>query len=77
MNLVVNLLSFVLSTFTFCRSFTPELATWYKNFKKTDNGDKFNIVFVSSDKNDEEFKGYFQEMPWLALPFKWRDIKVY
>ena len=62
--------------FTFCRSFTPVLADWYKTFKKTANGDKFNIVFVSSDRQEYEFNDYFEQMPWLALPFERRDVKV-
>jgi len=31
---------------------------------------------VSSDKKEDEFKGYYEEMPWLALPFSDRDRKV-
>ena len=27
------------------------------------------IVFVSGDRDDESFKGYFSKMPWLAIPF--------
>ncbi|XP_064392520.1 nucleoredoxin-like [Halichondria panicea] len=59
-----------------CRSFTPQLATWYKGFKKGPNGDKFEIVFVSSDRDDASFKEYFNEMPWLALPFVEREKKA-
>lgn len=29
---------------------------------------KFEIVYVSSDKDMEEFKGYFDKMPWVAQP---------
>ena len=29
----------------------------------------FELVFVSSDQDDEKFKEYYNEMPWLALPF--------
>ena len=59
-----------------CRAFTPQLATWYNNFKKGPNGDKFEIVFVSSDRDDGSFQEYFKEMPWLALPYKDRTKKV-
>lgn len=59
-----------------CRAFTPQLAQWYKNFKEGPNGDKFNIVFVSSDRDEKSFKEYFKEMPWLALPYEFRDKKV-
>jgi nucleoredoxin len=49
-----------------CRGFTPQLATYYNTYK-----DKFNfeIVFVSSDKEDHAFNEYWGEMPWLALPY--------
>lgn len=29
----------------------------------------FEIVYVSSDNNETEFKSEFDSMPWLALPF--------
>ncbi|XP_072013890.1 nucleoredoxin-like [Amphiura filiformis] len=58
-----------------CRSFTPSLAKFYDNFKKTDEGKKFEIVFLSSDRDESAFSEYFKEMPWLALPFANRDIK--
>lgn len=59
-----------------CRAFTPQLATWYKNFKEGPNGDKFEIVFVSSDRDEGSFQEYYKEMPWLALPYKERTKKV-
>jgi len=33
------------------------------------------IVFVSSDKDDQSFKDYFGEQPWAALPYGMRDLK--
>ena len=58
-----------------CRGFTPKHAESYKAIK--DSGDKpFEIVFVSSDKDQEQFDAYFAEMPWLALPFEQRDLKA-
>ncbi|KAK3416839.1 LOW QUALITY PROTEIN: hypothetical protein EUGRSUZ_H02594 [Eucalyptus grandis] len=27
------------------------------------------IIFVSADKDEESFSGYFSKMPWLAIPF--------
>jgi len=59
------------------RAFTPQLAVWYKKFKKdSPNKDNLEIVFVSSDRDESSFNEYFQEMPWLALPYKCRDLKV-
>jgi len=57
-----------------CRGFTPKLAERYKELKA--KGEAFEIVFVSSDRDDEAFKEYFASMPWLALPFADRDTKA-
>ena len=59
-----------------CRAFTPQLAEWYKKFKKGANGDNLEIVFVSSDRDETAFKEYFAEMPWHALSYAQRDKKV-
>jgi nucleoredoxin len=59
-----------------CRAFTPQLAEFYKKIKDGPNGSNFEIVFVSSDRDDASFTEYFNEMPWLALPFSDRDRKV-
>jgi len=58
-----------------CRGFTPELAKFYKQMKEK-VGDKFEIIFISSDRSEGDWKGYFAEMPWLSIPFSARDIKV-
>jgi nucleoredoxin len=50
-----------------CRGFTPELVKKYEAIKAA--GKDFEIVFVSSDKDDKGFQEYFGEMPWLALPY--------
>jgi len=47
-----------------CRGFTPKLAEFYKKMK-----DRLEIVFVSSDNDEQQWAEYFGEMPWLALPF--------
>lgn len=56
-----------------CRGFTPKLAETYKKIQK--DGKPFEIIFVSSDKGEDQFKEYFGEMPWLALPFCERKQK--
>lgn len=53
--------------------FTPKLVDWYNRIKKGPNGDRLNIVFVSSDFDDESWRDYCAEMPWYALDFKDRD----
>ena len=48
-----------------CQRFTPVLADAYGELpRKT-----FEIVFISSDRDEDSFNKYFAEMPWLALPF--------
>ncbi|XP_034908653.1 probable nucleoredoxin 1 [Populus alba] len=49
-----------------CRNFTPLLVEVYEQLSS--KGD-FEVVFISSDGDDESFNTYFSEMPWLAIPF--------
>jgi len=56
-----------------CRGFTPQLAQWYTKDLKSKG---LEVVFVSSDKDEEQFKDYFKEMPWLALDFEDRKRKA-
>jgi len=50
-----------------CRQFTPILAGIYQQLQKEKKA--FEIVFVSSDKDEKSFQEYFNSMPWKALPF--------
>lgn len=59
-----------------CRMFTPELTAFYRKFKETEAGSRLEIVFVSSDRDEEAFKEYLAEMPWPAVPYKERARKV-
>ena len=55
-----------------CRGFTPKFAEWYimdLNVKGSE------VIFVSSDRDEDSFKDYFKEMPWLALTYSERDLK--
>jgi len=56
-----------------CRGFTPVLAKAYVDHLKAKG---MEIVFVSSDRSDADFQGYFGEQPWLALPYEARDLKA-
>ena len=47
-----------------CRGFTPQLAEFYRSHADTKS---FEIVFVSSDNDETEFKSYFAEMPWTSV----------
>jgi len=55
-----------------CRGFTPKLAEFHTKHS-ADKG--FTTVFVSSDRDQEQFDEYFGTMPWFALPFDQRDLK--
>jgi len=55
-----------------CRGFTPVLAEFYKANAASKN---FEIIFVSSDRDQKSFDEYYGEMPWLALPFNKRAEK--
>lgn len=59
-----------------CQAFTPTLANFY-NSSTVQKGEKLlEIVFISSDKNEDQFDEYYNRMPWLALPYNLRDKKV-
>ena len=55
-----------------CRAFTPNLVKFRDKHK-----DEFEIVFVSSDKDEAAQMGYMKEtkMKWLAVKFGAKDIK--
>lgn len=50
-----------------CRQFTPQLAQFYEKMNKKTKG-RFEIVWVSGDRSEQEFASYYQKMPWLAVP---------
>lgn len=50
-----------------CRAFTPKLIEVYHKIKSKDSA--FELIFISSDRDQTSFDEYFSEMPWLALPF--------
>ena len=50
-----------------CRAFTPQLVQF-----ANDNKDQLAVVFVSSDRDQEQMFAYMKEtkMPWPAVPYK-------
>ncbi|KAH7857457.1 hypothetical protein Vadar_012932 [Vaccinium darrowii] len=50
-----------------CRAFLPKLVETYHQIKAKD--DAFEVIFISSDRDQTSFEEYFSQMPWLALPF--------
>jgi thiol-disulfide isomerase/thioredoxin len=53
-----------------CRRFSPELVRTYQRLKQ-ESPDYFELVFVSSDRDDREQLGYVREvgMPWPVIKF--------
>ncbi|KAK3785968.1 hypothetical protein RRG08_018512 [Elysia crispata] len=56
-----------------CRGFTPALGEYYTKLRAA--GKNFQIVFISSDREDGAASEYYQTMPWLMLPFSDRAKK--
>ncbi|XP_046576967.1 LOW QUALITY PROTEIN: nucleoredoxin-like [Haliotis rubra] len=54
-----------------CRNFTPVLVEFYKKVKSKG----LEIVFVSSDRDQESFDDYYDSMPWLTISYADRDRK--
>ncbi|KAF5178051.1 Nucleoredoxin, partial [Thalictrum thalictroides] len=49
-----------------CHQFTPELTEAYNQLSPKND---FEVVYVTTDQNEESFNDYFSKMPWLAIPF--------
>lgn len=60
-----------------CRDFTPVLTECYKSLtgEKGSQKDKFDIIFISSDREEDQFSEYFAEMPWKCIPYADRKRK--
>lgn len=56
-----------------CRGFTPTLGQKYTELKSA--GKNFELIFVSSDRDQSAFEEYHGSMPFLALPFSDRARK--
>ena len=50
-----------------CRAFLPKLIEAYHTIKG--KGNAFEVIFISSDRDQSTFDEFYSEMPWLALPF--------
>jgi len=49
-----------------CRQFTPMLAKTYQNLKNKNI--PFEVIFISWDRTEDQFREYFAQMPWKSLP---------
>lgn len=57
-------------------AFTPLLADVYERIRETDRGKGFEIVYLSSDRDEDNFNEFRKEMPWHAVPFANVDTVV-
>ncbi|XP_010913793.1 probable nucleoredoxin 3 [Elaeis guineensis] len=51
-----------------CRTFTSMLAEAYNELRDAKN-ESFQIIFISTDRDEDEFQSSLEEMPWLAIPY--------
>lgn len=49
-----------------CQQFLPIL----KEFYRVTNPQQLQIVWLSRDRTLDEYNSYYQQMPWLAVPFE-------
>jgi len=55
-----------------CKQFTPILSEFYKSACPQND---MEIIFVSSDRDQNAFEHYYETMPFTALPFDQREKK--
>eukprot|EP00758_Cryptobia_borreli_P002429 Tbor_TRINITY_DN3024_c0_g1::TRINITY_DN3024_c0_g1_i1::g.17380::m.17380/K17609/NXN; nucleoredoxin len=56
-----------------CKQFTPILAEFYTKHHESKN---FEIIYVSSDRTETEFEGYYASQPWTAIRFSDQAAKM-
>ena len=56
-----------------CKMFTPKLRQFYNEINSSSK--RLEIVWISADEDEEEFNEYFEEMPWLSMPFDPSDLR--
>ena len=57
-----------------CSVFLPELIKLYE--KANEKEKQFEIIYVSSDNDEEEFNECYNKMPWLAIPYESDAIEL-
>ncbi len=59
-----------------CHRVTPHLAAIYRSFKaQHPRATDWEVVFVSSDRDEAAFQQHHATMPWPALPYRGRTAK--
>lgn len=54
-----------------CRQFTPRLVMFYNEVNASQK--LVEVVFVSYDKTPDQFREYYESMPWLSVPYQDRN----
>ena len=57
-----------------CREFTPLLVELYREVNEDQK--KLEVIGVITDRNEELYNEYYEEMPWPAIPIKDKRIKA-
>lgn len=55
-----------------CRNFTPKLVEKYESI--LEEGHNFEIIFSSSDEDEEQALDYFKTMPWKMISYSDREF---
>jgi nucleoredoxin len=50
-----------------CRDLTPLLTNVYRSANEAQK--RFEVICISFDRDNETFYDYFDDMPWIAVPF--------
>ncbi|OMJ69306.1 hypothetical protein SteCoe_33004 [Stentor coeruleus] len=56
------------------RNFLSKLIAAYTAINSSSK--KFEIIFVSFDRNEDTFEAFSQEMPWLIVPYKNETLRI-
>jgi len=57
-----------------CRDFTKRLKKCWRSV--VDNGKDWEVVFVSVDRNEDEYNDYLQQLLWPGVPWRYKDIRA-
>lgn len=57
-----------------CRVMTPKLSRIYRDTWSATK--KICVIFISFDRDEETMMEYFEEMPWLAVPFNQHERRT-
>jgi len=56
-----------------CKGFTPVLRKAYEEQQSQDR--RIEIIFVSSDHDEDAFLDYYSHMPWKAVDYERDDVR--